>query len=135
MDIRKVTDDFSVAPQIEVDEVAELAALGFQSIICNRPDGEEIGQPDVAAVKAAAEKVGLTFCHVPVLSGAMTQDDVTAQAAALADLPGPVLAYCRSGTRSIILWAQDQIGSKGADVDGVVTAAANAGYNLSGLRG
>jgi len=135
MDIRKVTDTFSVAPQIEIEELAEVAALGFKSVICNRPDGEEMSQPETSAMKAAAEEAGLTFSNVPVISGAMTLEDVKANAAALEALEGPVLAYCRSGTRSITLWAQDQILHKGADVEDIITAAANAGYNLSGLRG
>lgn len=135
MDIRKVTETFSVAPQIEVDDVAELAALGYQSLICNRPDGEAPDQPEIAAVKAAAEKVGLSVRYIPVLSSGMTAEDIKANAAALDELGGPVLSYCRSGMRSIALWAQDQILNQGADADKIIETAANAGYNLSGLCG
>lgn len=134
MDIRKVTEMFSVAPQIEVDDVAELAALGYQGLICNRPDGEGPDQPEIAAVRAAAEKVGITVRYVPVSASGMTAEDIKANAAALDELSGPVLGYCRSGMRSIGLWAQDQILNQGADADAIIAAAADAGFNLSGLR-
>ena len=134
MDIRKVTDMLSVAPQIAPEDMTELAALGFKSVVSNRPDGEEAGQPTAAEMAAAAETAGLAFQHVPVISGAMTADDVVTNAAALDALDGPVLAYCRSGTRSIMLWAQDQIANGKMDADAVIEAGAQAGYNLGPLR-
>ncbi len=100
----QVTPDFSVSAQILPEDVAEAAALGFRSIMSNRPDGEAPGQPETAAIRAEAERLGLTFVHVPVVSGAITEANVDDFAAALAELPTPVLAYCRSGTRSRNLW-------------------------------
>src|SRR5690606_23272635 len=100
----RITPDYGVAPQIEPRDVAEIAALGYRAIMCNRPDGEGPGQPEAAAIRAEAERLGLAFAHVPVISGQMTAEDVADFAAALAELPGPVLAYCRSGTRSRTLW-------------------------------
>ncbi|MFO1140840.1 MAG: TIGR01244 family sulfur transferase [Amaricoccus sp.] len=100
----EITPDYSVAPQIGAGDVAEIKALGFRSIMCNRPDGESFGQPEVAGVRAEAERLGLAFAFVPVVSGAMTLDDVEDFRAALADLPTPVLAYCRSGARCRNLW-------------------------------
>ncbi|EKF17604.1 TIGR01244 family sulfur transferase [Nitratireductor pacificus] len=104
MDIRRISEDYAVSPQIAVEDVAAIKAAGFRSVVCNRPDGEDAGQPPVAAIAEAAKAAGLDFRHVPVVSGAMTMDDVTAMAAALKDLPGPVFAYCRSGTRSANLY-------------------------------
>src|SRR3546814_20687003 len=72
----------------------------FRSIVCNRPDGEEAGQPTAAAIAAAAEAHGLRFVHIPVMSGGIDEGDVATMARALADLPAPVLASCRSGARS-----------------------------------
>ncbi|WP_048649282.1 TIGR01244 family sulfur transferase [Nitratireductor soli] len=104
MDIRQIADDYAVSPQIAVEDIAAIKMAGFQSVVCNRPDGEDAGQPSVASIAAAAQAAGLAFRHVPVVSGAMTMDDVTAMAAALKELPGPVFAYCRSGTRSANLY-------------------------------
>ncbi|MEZ5710637.1 MAG: TIGR01244 family sulfur transferase [Blastomonas sp.] len=100
MTISKINENVSVSPQIRADEVAGLVASGFRSIICNRPDAEEQGQPDAARIAAAAEQAGLAFAHVPAVSGAIGGVDVQAMADALDRLPKPILAYCRSGARS-----------------------------------
>lgn len=100
----KVSPDFSVTPQMRPEEVAEAAALGFKTIISNRPEGEVADQPATEAIRAEAERLGLTFVHLPVVSGAITQANVDDFAAALDRVPGPVLAYCRSGGRSKQLW-------------------------------
>lgn len=104
MNINKLTDDYAVCAQIQAADVATLKAAGYRSIICNRPDGEEFGQPQVADIAAAAQAEGLVFHHVPVVSGHMTMEDVRAMAAALARAPAPVLAFCRSGARSGHIW-------------------------------
>lgn len=110
MSFLPVTPDFSVSPQIAVEDVARIKAEGFRSIICNRPDGEDPGQPEVAAIRAEAERLGLSFAFVPVISGGMLPEDAADLRAALTDLPGPVLAYCRSGTRSRNLYVMAQRG-------------------------
>jgi uncharacterized protein (TIGR01244 family) len=102
--ITPVSPDYSASPQITREEVAEIAAMGFRSIMCNRPDGEAADQTPAAEIAAEAERQGLAFAHVPVVSGAITADDVADFEAALAALPAPVLAYCRSGARSRNLW-------------------------------
>lgn len=99
MDIRRITDDYSVAGQIQPEEVAAIAAAGFKTLICNRPDNEDPGQPSADRVEAAARAAGLEFRHIPVVSGQITQDNVGNQAQALEETPSPVLAYCRSGAR------------------------------------
>lgn len=100
MTIRTLTPTLRVSPQIEPADVAALAASGFRSIVCNRPDGEESDQPPAAAIAAAAETQGLRFVHIPVVSGKIDEGAAAAMARALAELPAPVLAYCRSGARS-----------------------------------
>lgn len=108
MDIRQISEDYSVSGQIAPDEVAAIKAAGFKSVICNRPDNEQPGQPSHEAIKAAVEAAGLTFRYIPVISGQMTADNVVDQAEALDELPAPVFAYCRSGTRSTNLFVAAQ---------------------------
>lgn len=100
----KITEDFSVSPQILPDAVQTIALEGFKSIICNRPDGESTDQTPYSLIEAQAKIAGLEFRYIPVVSGAMTQDDVDAMASALAEMPTPVFAYCRSGTRCGVLF-------------------------------
>ncbi|WP_428156551.1 TIGR01244 family sulfur transferase [Brevundimonas sp.] len=123
---------FSVAPQLTAADVAEAGRYGFRAIIDNRPDGEEPGQPTAAEMRALAASHGLGFAHVPTLGGAVSDEHVAQMAEALARLNGPVLAYCRTGTRAATLWALTQSGSQTADA--LIATAADAGYDLSPLR-
>ncbi len=103
--IRQVAPDFCVAPQLTPEAMAEVAALGFRSVINNRPDFEEgPHQPPSASVQAAAEAAGLQYRHLPVSGGYQSPDEIAAMARLIAELPGPVLAFCRSGTRSTRLF-------------------------------
>lgn len=108
MAIRKLTDDLSVAPQISTAEVAEIASQGFKSIICNRPDGEAADQPPFSEIAQAAADAGLQIRYVPVQSGKVTDGNADDFGEAMGELPKPVLAYCRSGTRSAMLWTMLQ---------------------------
>ncbi|RWP18336.1 MAG: TIGR01244 family phosphatase [Mesorhizobium sp.] len=99
MEYRQITEDYSVSGQIQPEEVAAIKAAGFKSVICNRPDDEQPGQPSADTVKAAVEAAGLTFRYIPVFSGQITAQNVEDQAEALDELEGPVFAYCRSGAR------------------------------------
>lgn len=101
---RSISDRLSVAPQITAEDVADLKAMGFRSIICNRPDAEGADQPDFAEIAAAADRHGLMARHIPVVGGQIGDADVAAFGMALDDLPGPTLAYCRTGARSTTLW-------------------------------
>lgn len=103
MEFRQITEDFSVAPQIGVDDIAAIRQAGFRSVICNRPDAEDGAVPH-DRVEQAVRAAGLEFRYIPVVSGQVTVDNVDDQAAALDDLPKPVLAYCRSGTRCANLY-------------------------------
>ena len=104
MEYRQITDDYSVSGQITPDEVAAIKAAGFKSVICNRPDDEQPGQPSADSVKAAVEAAGLAFRYIPVISGQMSGDNVADMADALDEMDGPVFAYCRSGTRCTNLY-------------------------------
>ncbi len=104
MDYRQINEDYAVGGQITAAQVAEIKAAGFKSVICNRPDGEQPGQPTAAEIGAAVEAAGLTFRHIPVVSGQITGDDVERTAEAIEELEGPVFAYCRSGSRSTNLF-------------------------------
>ena len=131
-DIRKVTDGFAVAPQIDEGDVQAIADAGYKTLVANRPDGEGgIDQPRMGAIRAKAEALGLAFVAIP-FAGAPTPDILERFGAALAEAPSPVLAYCRTGTRSITAWALTH-GGQGMG-DEVVDAAAGAGYDLSALR-
>ena len=104
-DIRPINDSIAVAPQIASDDIAAIKAAGYVAIVNNRPDGEEPGQPAGDTIRAAAEAAGLTYTAIPVTQAGFGHPQLDAMAAALAAADGPVLAYCRSGTRSCNLWA------------------------------
>jgi len=125
----KVTDDLTVSPQIDVHDIKTIASAGFRSILCNRPDDEEPGQPAFAAIEAAAREHGLTIGYQPVISGQLTDDDIDRFKAMIESLPSPVFAYCRSGTRCIVLWAHAETARR--PIQDVLALARNAGYNLS----
>ncbi|MEO0751463.1 MAG: TIGR01244 family sulfur transferase [Pseudomonadota bacterium] len=131
MDLRKLTDDFSVSPQVDAAHMREIAGAGFKSIMCNRPDHEDPAQPEYDAIAEAAAREGLEVAWVPVSGGMMTPDALVAFRAALTDMPRPMLAYCRSGTRCTQLWAITQHGAM--DDAEIAERAAKAGYDVSGL--
>lgn len=131
--IRKIDDKVSVAPQITPEDVPALAAAGFKGIVNNRPDDEELGQPSGDALRAAAIEAGLLYAAIPVTHAGFSAVQVEAMADALAEADGPVLAYCRSGTRSCNLWALAEA-SRGGDPDALTAKAAGAGYDISGIR-
>ena len=133
LDIRRIDDRFAVAPQIAPEDVAAIKAAGYVAIVNNRPDHEEPGQPDGDAIRAAAEAAGLGYTAIPVTHAGFSHPQVTAMIDAIDGADGPVLAYCRSGTRSCNLWALAGAGL-GEDQDTLVGKAAGAGYDLTNLR-
>ena len=133
-DIRKVTERFSVAPQIEPGDVETAKARGFVKLINNRPDGEVPGQPTSAQMQAAAAAAGLGYVHIPFVGRPSSeQAEAVAREAEAAD--GPVLAFCRSGTRSITAWSIGQALSGRRTPGELVELAAGAGYDLSPILG
>ncbi|MFK7940115.1 MAG: TIGR01244 family sulfur transferase [Roseovarius sp.] len=133
MDLRPITPDYSVAPQILPEDVAAIADAGYKSIMCNRPDGEEFGQPDFASIEAEAQKAGLQVCWVPVGGMGPRPDDVAAFGAALRDMPQPLLAYCRTGTRCTMMWTIAMHGT--LSDDDLLRQTTEAGYDMRGLIG
>jgi uncharacterized protein (TIGR01244 family) len=133
-EFRKVTDDFSVAPQIDLADIPRAAALGFTLIINNRPDGESPGQPTSAEVEAEARKAGLAYAYVPVRGGP-TLEQAEAVRGLAAQAKGPVLAYCRSGTRSIVTWSVGLAEAGDRSPQELIQLGAEAGYDLSGVLG
>jgi uncharacterized protein (TIGR01244 family) len=133
-DFRKVTDGFSVAPQIELDDIARAKAEGFVLVINNRPDGEQPGQPTSAEMEAAAKAAGIAYVHIPVRGGP-TPEQVDIEQRLLADTAGPVLAYCRSGTRSIVTWSIGQALAEERSRGELIELGSEAGYDLSGVLG
>ena len=131
MDIRKITDELSVAPQILAAEVPAIAAAGFRAVICNRPDGETSDQPCCSDIEAAVKAHGLVWRSQPVRSGAVTFADAQEFGVLLAELPKPVLAYCRSGTRCATLWCLSQAGKR--PLPDILGRTQEAGYDMTAV--
>jgi len=131
-DIRKITENLSVAPQLAAADIDEVVAAGFRSILCNRPDQEEQGQPFYAEIKKQAEAAGLVFEFQPVNGSMISDTDVDEFDRQIHKLPQPVLAYCRTGTRCSVLWALSQAGVQ--PVDDILKTTSAAGYALDPLR-
>ena len=129
---RTIDDKFLASPQIAVSDIAEAKALGISTIINNRPDGEEPSEPQGAEIEAAALAVGLGYVAIPVTHAGFSGPQIAAMAVALENAAGPVLAYCRSGTRSTLLWAlaRTQLGDDKATLQ---MKAARGGYDLSSI--
>ncbi|MFX0540751.1 TIGR01244 family sulfur transferase [Roseovarius sp. S4756] len=131
MDPKTISARLSVSSQIAPADVAALKEMGYRSIVCNRPDGEGPDQPSFTEVAAAAEKQGMEARYIPIEGGKVSDEDAQIFGSALETLPGPVLAYCRSGTRSATLWSLSQ--AKGHPVADILAATQKAGYDMSGV--
>ena len=130
---KKVSPVFSVAEQLQVSDLKLAAAQGFKTIINNRPDHEAQGQPESKLFASAAENLGMTYLYVPVDSGRITDQNVEEFEQALSAADVPVLAFCRTGTRCIILWALNESQTRPADL--ILAETTDAGYDCSGVRG
>lgn len=134
-EFKRVTPDFSVAGQLQPGDIARAAAEGYRTVVINRPEDEEPGQPKIEAMKAEAAAAGLEFKALP-FSGLPPSPAVVAETAALLDeANGPVLAYCRTGKRSITAWAMAEALAGNRHPDEIIALAEKAGYDLSGARG
>lgn len=131
MDIRRITDEFSVAPQIAAQDVPAIAAAGFRAVICNRPDGEASEQPCCQEIEDAVTAAGLAWRSQPVRTGGVTLEDAEAFAALMDELPKPVLAYCRSGTRCATLWSLSQAGKR--PLPDILARTQAAGYDMTAV--
>ncbi|MDZ4134636.1 MAG: TIGR01244 family sulfur transferase, partial [Paracoccaceae bacterium] len=131
MEIKKITNDLSVSPQIAPTDMAAIRAAGFRAIICNRPDGEGSDQPTHEEIEAAARAEGLEARYLPITSGMVRDADANDFGRAMAELPGPVLAYCRTGTRSATLWSLSEATRR--PVAEILAATKAAGYDMAGV--
>jgi sulfide:quinone oxidoreductase len=132
MKAARLTSTLSVAHQLTERDLEEAAAAGFKTIINNRPDGEALDQPRSEDLSAAARQLGLTYLHLPVVSNQLSKDKILAFKAALSRAEQPVLAFCRTGTRSTSLWAL--MARDDLSPDEILQTASQAGYNLEVLR-
>lgn len=130
---RQLTPSLFASPQITLADVTEAAAQGVKLIVNNRPEDESDDQTPGAEIEAAARAAGIEYVAIPVTHSGFSENQVKAMAQALAAAKGPVLAYCRSGTRSTLLWALAEA-SVGGDPDALANMAAKAGYDLAPVR-
>lgn len=130
---RRLSDSVIASPQISLGDVDAAQDEGVTLIICNRPDDEDPGQPSSSAIRQAAAEKGIDYVWIPVTGGQFSDAQVSQMADALSAAEGKVLAYCRSGTRSTLLWALAEA-SKGVDPDQLARQASAAGYDLSPVR-
>ena len=132
-EFRKLSDDFYASPQITPQEVSEAAAMGITLVINNRPDGEAPDQPAGADIEAATRAAGMDYLAIPIGSAGFSEPQVEKLQEALAASQGPVLGYCRSGTRSTLLWSLAQARGGGSP-DSIAEVAAEAGYDVAPVR-
>lgn len=132
MDARVITPRYAVSPQISAEDMPKIVADGYKTVICNRPDSEVPPSHHAAAIRSAAEAAGLVFRELPLTHQTMTPENVAQQRAYYEDCPGPVLAYCASGTRSSIIWSLGMASEMSTDE--ILQRTSAAGYQLEGLR-
>ena len=131
MQINKLNQELSVSAQISLQDVNDLKELGFKTIICNRPDNESDDQIEMQSISEAAQKHDIDFISQPVVSGAVTDEQVFEFKRTISEAEKPILAYCRTGTRCSILWALGMAGTMSAQ--SILDATSKAGYELPQL--
>lgn len=132
-DFRKLSDTMFASPQIGLDDVATARDLGIALIVNNRPEGESLDQVPGEEIEAAARDLGIAYLAIPITHAGFSHPQVSALVEAMQSADGPVLGYCRSGTRSTLLWALARA-SMGEDPAALADAAANAGYDVAAIR-
>jgi uncharacterized protein (TIGR01244 family) len=132
-DFRRLDENILVSQQLAATDVAAAAALGVTTIVNNRPDGEEPSAPQGDEIADAAAAAGLNYVAIPIGHSGFSEPQVDAMIAAMEQAEGPILAYCRSGTRSTLLWALASA-KQGVDPDAIARTAAQAGYDVSPIR-
>lgn len=132
MRFKPVTTTLSVCEQIAVSDISEIVSAGFKSVICNRPDGEGADQPTFAEIDAAARAAGIVVAHQPIVSGKVSDEDAAKFGELTDRLPKPILAYCRTGTRSATIWSLSE-GARGRPISDILAATKMAGYDMSGV--
>lgn len=145
MNTYKLSSDFSIAPQLTVVDVKQLAELGVRTLICNRPDGETPDQPTHVTIRQAAEAEGMTFHYLPTQASAIADETVDSFVEILKEAPRPVVAYCRTGTRAAMLWALSEAGKQSlsailartksaqVDVSSIMRRISNGGRTINAM--
>lgn len=131
METKKLTTGLSVIGQVMPTDMQTIKDAGFRAIICNRPDGEAADQPTFEEISKAAEKAGIEARYLPIVAGKVSDDDANAFDAALSEMPGPLLAFCRTGTRSATLWSLAQANSR--SLPDILATTKSAGYDMAGV--
>jgi sulfide:quinone oxidoreductase len=132
--IVSLTENLAVASQITAEDIPEIAALGYRTLINNRPDGEEPGQLPAEEARAKAEAAGLTYHYLPFTAATLTEADIAAFDRLLGTTAeGPVLAHCRSGTRCCLIWAATELRHDGGSSQDLIAKAAALGFEISAL--
>lgn len=129
---KTIDQTLSVSEQIKAEDLPAIAAAGFKSIICNRPDGEGADQPVFAEIEAAATALGLVASYQPIISGKVGDEDAMAFGKLMDTLPKPIFAYCRTGTRSTTLWSLSE-GARGRALPEILAKSKAAGYDMAGV--
>ena len=127
----KVSDNYYVSPQINEEDLDHIKNEGFSLVVCNRPNGEEESQIDFEIIQKRCESIGLTFINLPMIPGNL-ESELIRETKKILDKNKKTLAYCRTGTRCINLWACANVFE--ADVDETIENATEAGYDLDHLR-
>ena len=132
MSMKKLSDQFYVGPQIEIDDIEDLQISGIKSVICLRPDGEGASQPAFEALKTQATSLEIAAHYLPIVPGQISDAQIAEFADMATKSPSPIFAYCRSGMRATALWALHQA-QFGQSVDDILVAAKSAGHDLTAL--
>ena len=131
MMLNKIIEDYVVSDQITEEDIEQLKEAGFKTIFCNRPDNEEQNQVTVKSIQDKTIESGLNFIHQPVIGGQISQNDIDQFSDYYDAAEKPIFAYCRTGTRSSMLWALSESGKR--SIDEILQLTSAAGYNLSNL--
>jgi sulfide:quinone oxidoreductase len=127
-----ITETLAVASQISADDIDEIAALGYRTLINNRPDGEESGQLSSSEARTKAKAAGIAYHYLPFTAGTLTKADIAAFDKLIAEAEGPVLAHCRSGTRCCLIWSAVRL-QDGASAETLIAEGAAKGFEISAL--
>ncbi len=129
--MKEVTKNYFVSSQIEVNDVELLKNKGFEIVVCNRPDGEEPDQPDFKSINEECSKLGIKFCNYPLSPGDLNLERVL-ETKEIIEEDKKTLAYCRTGTRCITLWACAEVANK--EIEEILEISEEAGYDLSHME-
>ena len=132
MSVKKLSDQFYVGPQIEIDDIEDLQIYDIKSVICLRPDGEGASQPVFEALKSRSRSLEIAAYYLPIVPGQISDAQIAEFADMVTKSPSPIFAYCRSGMRATALWALHQA-QFGQSVDDILAAAKSAGHDLTAL--